>query len=56
MKVLGLVGLFFVWCLILMLAGITWITWSIQKVIITIIVFLGNKFFPETKHNLDRFI
>lgn len=56
MKALGLVGLFFVWCLILILAGITWVTWAIQKVIITIIMFLGDKFFPESKHDLRKFL
>lgn len=56
MKFLGLIGLFFVWCLILMLAGITWVTWSIQKVIITIIVFLGDRFFPDKTQELKRFL
>lgn len=56
MKFLSLIGLFFIWCLILILVSVTWVTWGIQKVIIKIVLFLGDKFFPETKHDLRRFL
>lgn len=56
MQLLKLIGLFFVWVLILLLVGITWVTWSVQKCIIFVIMVLSNKFFPERKNDLNKYL